>query len=100
MINLFETFFESVRGRKIRRREWEKSEYFIPEEVIFYVGGGIIISCTDQNGQSATLVLATDKDVWDWEFFEESIKSCTCGARHTSRPDYHLDFCDLYKKEK
>jgi hypothetical protein len=24
--------------------------------------------------------------------------NCTCGAHHSSNPNYHQDYCDLYKK--
>ena len=27
-------------------------------------------------------------------------KKCECGAKFTSRPDYHSDYCPLYKKEE
>ena len=31
--------------------------------------------------------------------YEKKIeKKCTCGAKHTSRKDYHLDWCDKEKK--
>lgn len=26
-------------------------------------------------------------------------KKCECGSKHTSRPNYHLDFCPLAKKD-
>jgi hypothetical protein len=32
-------------------------------------------------------------------FEEEKEKKCTCGAKFTSNPNYHYDWCDLQKKE-
>jgi hypothetical protein len=26
-------------------------------------------------------------------------KKCECGAKYTSRPNYHLDWCPLYEKK-
>jgi hypothetical protein len=27
----------------------------------------------------------------------EKVLKCSCGAKHTSNPNYHLDYCDFYK---
>jgi len=32
-----------------------------------------------------------------FESAPEDKKECTCGAKHTSRPNYHLRYCDLSK---
>ena len=46
------------------------------------------------------------KEIDDMEYlsdFESMIwgtppKKCECGAKHTSRPDFHSDWCPLYKE--
>jgi hypothetical protein len=100
MNNIYDNFFEITKGKKIRRKDWDNQTFVIPVEVDFNIGGGMVISCKDQDGEFCNLILTRESDAWDWDFFEEnSIKTCSCGARHTIRPDYHLDFCDLYKKD-
>lgn len=48
-------------------------------------------------------------DLWGVDFGESFFgnyekafkkKECSCGAKHTCRPDYHLSYCDLYKEEE
>jgi hypothetical protein len=36
----------------------------------------------------------------DWILFDNDITkiNCTCGAKHTSFPDHHSDWCDLKKE--
>jgi hypothetical protein len=33
-----------------------------------------------------------------YTFVNTAIKSCTCGAKHTSNPKFHLSYCELDKK--
>jgi hypothetical protein len=54
--------------------------------------------CSQISGtQIDDLVHLTDFEAMIWGTPD---KKCECGAKYTSRPDYHLDWCPLYKKPK
>lgn len=99
-------FLKKVKDKKIRWCTWRKAKYFIPNGIYEYKLKTFYgISYTEVDSYEDWFHLANgfndDGAGKFWSFYEplESIKSielkCTCGAKFTSFPDKHLDWCDL-----
>lgn len=93
----FLEFVEKAKGKKIFNAKCMNSdEYFIFEEFSIFFGA-YSLDGRDNKGNVCSFLIQEEHEIQNWYILETENK-CSCGAKHTSRPEYHLDFCDLYKR--
>ena len=100
-------FFEQVKGKKIKWGNWQKTIflYFIPErQQNQYMRGVTVCEGGKRIENDAFFISQGFNGIYPlcWELVSEqaeyipiSQKLCTCGAKHTSNPTFHLNWCDI-----
>ena len=101
-------FISQVKDKKIKWGSWTVDEYFIPDgefraswlgyefSGLYFQADGLSSNCSFKVGQGFT---PRNPEADFWSFYAPELGGvelkCTCGAKYTSFPDKHLDWCDL-----
>ena len=73
-------------------------------EIVEKASSDYKLSCYSPNGEQYAVCLADDEiilwhlikiDRFPWEEEKKPTKQCTCGAKYTSFPNKHMNWCDL-----
>jgi hypothetical protein len=110
-------FFNRTKDLKIRISDWDKNSYFIPKSMTNFSPTSFAMMgeyhSLNLNGVvgftpdcCASFSEGFSKNSWGtrWEFFNnnDEVKrkapACTCGAKYTTNPTFHLHYCDLKDK--
>ena len=85
-------FMNKYKGKRITRKEWGDC-WIVPKDLV----EDEMISVDSNFSGLSYMMYNKQSDIWIELSPSLCIPKdkCTCGAKHTSRPNYHLEYCDI-----